>query len=82
VLTKIIVPGANPLRYFVCIIDCINNVRNELYERSCFFVITPHGICGRFRKCEKDYLVLLFYIREGNITNIRCVCEYIRRINL
>jgi hypothetical protein len=38
VVTKIIVPGANPLRSFLYMIDCMNNVRNELYERSCFFL--------------------------------------------
>jgi hypothetical protein len=35
--TKIIVPGANGLRSFVYMYDCMNNVRNEFYEVSCVF---------------------------------------------
>ena len=34
--SKIIVPGATPLRSLVYMIDCMNNVRSESYEGTSF----------------------------------------------
>jgi len=47
-------------------IDCMNNVQNNT-KGLALFIIMPHGICDRSHKCDKDYLVLKFYLLEGNM---------------
>jgi hypothetical protein len=56
--TKSIVPRATPLRSFVYMMDCMNNIRSESYEGFSFLVVMLQRICERFHKRDEVYLVL------------------------
>jgi hypothetical protein len=75
-----IVPGPPPLRLFVYMIDCMNNVRDESYEGSCFVCNNSSWNLWQTSQMWQRLLssLVLFTSRECVvIRNIRCVCGYV-----
>jgi len=77
-----IVPGATPLRLLVYMTDCMNNVRNESYEGSCFVCNNSSwNLWQMSQMWQRLFSSLVLCTRREClvITKLRCVCEYMEK---